>query len=317
MNRAVSVDLLTVGEVMRALVAADGQTLDRAGSFHATIAGAESNVAIGLTRLGFRAALVGRVGADAAGRFVQRMLRAEGIDTGQVQPVTGASTGLLLRDSSPANLITVNYFRAGSAGSSVDADQVRRAWDDTRPQWVHVTGITAMLSDASRAALAALLGLAARAAVPVSFDVNLRTTLAPAERWRRPVRELAEHADVVFATTSELALLGPQAIDRLVAAGSTVVHKRENLTVALHSADGSEMAEPLPAAVVDPVGAGDALAAGYLSGRLRGDDPATSLRRGVACAAFAVEHWSDVGGLPDEAALARRLSAADSDPVSR
>ena len=43
--------------------------------------GAESNVAIGVARLGVGAAWIGRVGDDAAGRKILRELRAEGVHT--------------------------------------------------------------------------------------------------------------------------------------------------------------------------------------------------------------------------------------------
>lgn len=51
----------------------------RLGSgFTAGIAGAESNVAIGLGRLGHTTAWAGRVGSDEAGHLITRTLRAEG-----------------------------------------------------------------------------------------------------------------------------------------------------------------------------------------------------------------------------------------------
>lgn len=72
-------DVLSFGETMAMLVA--DQTGDLAGvsQFHKRIAGADSNVAIGLSRLGFNVAWLSRVGADSLGRFVVQTLEKEGL----------------------------------------------------------------------------------------------------------------------------------------------------------------------------------------------------------------------------------------------
>jgi sugar/nucleoside kinase (ribokinase family) len=48
---------------------------------------------------------------------------------------------------------------------------------------------------------------------------------------------------------------------------------------------------PRTAAVVDPTGAGDAFAVGFLCGILRGEPAARSLARAVVSASFAIEDW--------------------------
>ncbi len=58
---------------------------------------------------------------------------------------------------------------------------------------------------------------------------------------------------------------------------------------------------------VDPVGAGDAFAAGFLSAHLRGADLADALRQGAAVGALAVAATGDTPGLPSAATLAAVL----------
>lgn len=70
------IDVLTLGEMMVAL-RADG-SLRVGGNLTLRLAGAESNVAIGLARLGHAVAWAGRVGADPFGDLILRELRAEG-----------------------------------------------------------------------------------------------------------------------------------------------------------------------------------------------------------------------------------------------
>lgn len=56
--------------------------------------------------------------------------------------------------------------------------------------------------------------------------------------------------------------------------------------------------------VVDPIGAGDGFAAGFLSGQLRGESLAESTRLANEVGAFATTVTGDVEGLPTEADLA-------------
>jgi sugar/nucleoside kinase (ribokinase family) len=49
--------------------------------------------------------------------------------------------------------------------------------------------------------------------------------------------------------------------------------------------------QPRASRVVDPTGAGDAFAGGFLAGRLRGETIERALARGVVAASFALEDW--------------------------
>lgn len=79
--------------------------------------GAESNVAIGLARLGHSVRRAGAVGEDEAGELVLLKLRAEGVDvTGASGDDGGAPTGLMLSEPRLPELTRVHYHREGSAG---------------------------------------------------------------------------------------------------------------------------------------------------------------------------------------------------------
>ena len=78
--------------------------------------GSESNVAIGVRRLGVPATWIGRVGADPPGDLILRELRAE-----QVQAITVADpspTGLMARWRPSGAHGRVTYYRRHSAGSA-------------------------------------------------------------------------------------------------------------------------------------------------------------------------------------------------------
>ena len=94
-------DAVTAGEAMGLLLAESATPLRRADRFVRSVAGSESNVAIGLTRLGHSVAFCGRIGTDAAGGWVRDTLRAEGVDVRALHDDPDRPTGVLLRDSPP------------------------------------------------------------------------------------------------------------------------------------------------------------------------------------------------------------------------
>jgi 2-dehydro-3-deoxygluconokinase len=306
-------EVVTAGEAMLLLVADPGVPLASAHGFRAAAAGAETNVAVGLARLGHRVEWLGRLGDDPAGQAVLRRLRADGVGTTRVRLDPDAPTGLLLRDSHPARAIEVQYARAGSAASRLRPEELDPdLLSDVR--LLHVTGITAMLSASCRASVTRLLELARAAGTAVSLDPNLRRQLGTPQRWRAVVGPLLPQADLVFAGADELAVLtgrpAAEAATDLVSAGvGTVVVKGADKSATAHTGAGTAVQPAFDVPAVDPVGAGDAFAAGYLSAWLRGLPTARALAEGAAAAALAVQCVTDTDGLPDRMGLDRMLAA--------
>ncbi|MFD7921840.1 sugar kinase [Streptomyces sp. NPDC059740] len=312
-------EVVLCGEAMLLMVAEPGVPLQHAVSFRRSVAGAETNVATGLARLGHAVRWLGRLGDDPAGRAVLAQVRAEGVDTSHVVLDAEAPTGLLLRDSHPARAIDVQYHRAGSAASrlapeEVSAEALRGA------RLLHLTGITPMLSETSRRATERLLDLARESGVRVSLDPNVRHKLGSPQRWREVVGPLLDRADLVLAGTDELDLLAGERAGadthaaRLLAAGvDTVVVKHPDKSATCHTATSRTAQPAFTVPLTDPVGAGDAFAAGFLSGRLRGADDQSCLAQGAAVAALVVGCVTDTDGLPDRTALERALAGLTAD----
>ncbi|MBO2465409.1 sugar kinase [Actinomadura violacea] len=289
-------EVVTCGESMLLLLASPGVPLARAHTFQRSVAGAESNVAIGLARLGHSTAWLSRVGADPSGQAVLDTVRGAGVDTSLVHIDPDAPTGLLLRDSHPGRPIDVQYYRDGSAASRLEPSDV------TLPpgtRLVHFTGITPMLSATARAATDRLVRLARQSGAEISFDPNVRLRLGTPSQWRGIAGPFLAEADIVITGADELDLLGVQP-DR----AHTVVVKHPDRS----ATSGRHRQECFPVPATDPVGAGDAFAAGFLSGRLRGLDTPSCLREAAAVAAFAVQTATDIDGLPTGADRDRLLN---------
>jgi 2-dehydro-3-deoxygluconokinase len=121
---------------------------------------------------------------------------------------------------------------------------------------------------------------------------------------------------VVFVGDDEAALVTdragtPDQLTALAALGPREVIVKEGARGCVALIDGERhTVAALPVTVVDPVGAGDAFAAGYLAERLAAAAPAARLSTAVSAGAFAVTVPGDCEGLPDRAELAA-LTGAD------
>ena len=293
-------DLLTLGETMVSVRTARPMRLG--GDAHLSIAGSETNVAIGLSRLGHQATWIGAVGNDEPGRLIQRTLRAEGVDTSYLRLSDDSFTGFIAFDQPSHDITRVSYHRRGSAGSTLTADESIAAIDATQPRLLHVTGITPALSDTTRAATLAAVRTASAAGVQVSLDVNYRARLWSRSDAATAIRELLPYVHTVFASDDELDLLtdAPDAVADLLARTTVdhVIVTAGGKGAWAHSSDGTIHRLAIPVTVVDSIGAGDAFVSGYLSASLDNLSPEARLDRATTSGAFCVTAFGDWESLP-------------------
>ena len=298
----------TLGETMALLWPPEVGPLRHAPALRLGVAGAESNVAVGVVRLGVPAAWLGRVGDDEFGRMVTMTLQGQGVHTTAVVDLE-ARTGLMVKERRTAQVTRVLYYRAGSAGSRLSPDDLDPAVIGAAAV-LHVTGITTALSPTARAAVFAAVEEACAAGVPVSVDLNYRSALWSAADAGPVLRDLMRRADIVMATEEEARLVvggaDPRAlIGELEALGPGAVLLKQGAEGSLSSIDGALYEVPArPVTVVDSVGAGDAFGAGYLSGLCRGLPAQERLALATSAGAFAVTVPGDWEGLPTLADLA-------------
>lgn len=316
-------ELVTLGETMGVVFSHDSGPLDFARTLTYGIGGAESNVAIGVSRLGGRATWIGRLGRDATGDLIDRRLRAEGVRTMTVRDAS--FTGLMVKHRRYGESISVDYHRGGSAGSHLERADVPTGCIEAAAL-LHLTGITPALSSTARDAVFGALDRAQAAGVPVSFDVNYRSRLWSPDVAAPVLRRLAARADLLFAGLDEAKLLlnesrllldAPRPADpadlahALAALGPKQVVITDGPRGCAAAVDGETYRLPaLEAHTVDPAGAGDAFVAGYLVEHLAGKATSERLRTAIAAGAFAVGVHGDCEGLPRREDL-RLLMASD------
>lgn len=293
-------DVVSLGESMLRLSVPTGARLDDARALDLEIGGAEGNLCVALARLGRRTGWVGRLPDHALGNAVLRTYHADGVDVSAARRVAGERLGTyFIEYASQPRAIQVIYDRADSAAAHMTVDDVD--WDyllDTRV--LHLTGITAALSDSCYAVVAEACRRARAAGVALSFDVNYRAKLWDAATAGARLRPLIAEADILFCKSADATLLfgcrgeqrelleSLQGLTRAQAVFSTFGERGAALL-----AGGEFIAQPaIPVQIVDRIGSGDAFAAGALDGWLDGDVRA-GLLRGVALAAIALSQRGD------------------------
>ena len=300
-------DVAAVGETMATLVTQPPGPLDAGARMLLDAGGAESNVAICLAQAGRHVAWVSRLGADSLGRMIRDRVGGAGVDVSLVSTDPGAPTGLYLREPG-----RVWYYRAGSAASRLTsavwaADALRGA------RIVYLTGITPALSASCYELVAGALSDRPVPDARYVFDVNYRPPLWPPGPAARVLAELARRSDIVFVGRDEAAALwGTTSADdvrALLPQPRVLVVKDAGTGATSYGPHGRAHVAALQVDVVDPVGAGDAFAAGYLHGLLGGADEMERLACGHR---FAAAVLCVVGDIADCARLGApaALSAA-------
>lgn len=302
----IPLDVITLGESMALFVAEEAGALVDSERFTKHLAGAETNVAIGLSRLGLRVRWVSRVGADSFGEFIRGTVTREKVDCTNVSIDPQWPTGFMLKSRAlDGQDPTVEYFRKGSAASALsladfDAENFLAA------RHLHVTGITPALSSSAAELVAHSMRFMREAGRTVSFAPNLRPRL-----WSGH-EEMVEHINrfvamarwVLPGLAEGRTLTGLHAPADIAAfylergaEGVVIKLGAEGAYYRTANEEGTVRGVPV-AQVVDTVGAGDGFAVGVISARLEGLDWPAALARGNWIGAQAIQVRGDMDGLP-------------------
>ena len=297
-------EVMLFGEPMVMFVAESEQPLEDVERFSRSLAGAEINVGIGLTRLGHKAAYCTKLGKEPFGRYIEKKIKSEGIEV-QVTYDDRYWTGFQLKNRVSEGDPEVVYFRRSSAASHMTEEDVDKL-DFSGAKILHVTGIPPALSQSCRDATYRLMEKARANGMLISFDPNLRLSLWESEEamiWT--VNDLASKADIVLPGTGEGKILMGSEDPKMIAEfyraiGAKTVIVKDGSKGAFVSS--GEMEKHIPGfrvpRVVDTVGAGDGFAVGVLSALLEGLSLEEAVARGNAIGAIQVSVRSDNEGLP-------------------
>lgn len=294
--------IVCLGEVLVDLVAADaGATVEGSTTFRRAPGGAPANVAVGLARLGRRAAFMGKVADDAFGRFLRATLEAEGLDTSGLVSDPAVRTALAFVGAGNSTERSFVFYHRGMADTMLRTDELDRTLI-ARARLFHFGSVT-LVAEPSRTATTEAARMARGGGSLVSFDPNIRLEL-----WDRPEDARAAIwvalplAHLVKVSLDEVRWLS--GTDDLEAGARRVRGRGPKLVVVTLGAEGAYFqtgaadghVAGFPVAAVDATGAGDAFVAALLAGLDAAPDPKAVLDDPVALQA-AVELANAAGAI--------------------
>lgn len=289
-----------------------GTAFEEIPGFHAFVGGSPLNIAVGCSRLGLKAALLTGVGKDKIGDFILNFLEKEGVITEKIPVIDGARSSAVVLGIEPPDRFPLVYYRDNCADSQITMDHVLAA-EIEKSRLLEVSG-TALNMEPTRSAAFLAAEIAVKNEVPVVLDLDFR-----ADQWYDirafgvTVRAFMKNATLVLGTEEEVlaAYISDQsqlnithqqisapeirgnldeAIEGILALGvDALIMKTGSRGAKIHFPDGSQQEVPgFPVEVLNILGAGDAFAAGFIYGYLKGWDLYKSCRMGNACGAFVV-----------------------------
>ena len=298
------VDVVTLGECMALVYPEELVPLERSSALRLDMAGAESNLCIGLSRLGFTTRFISRIGKDPLGEYIRNKLDDEGVLTDALYEDEDAPTGVFFREHLPDGQRRVYYYRKNSAASHLSPDDLNESLI-RGVKILHLTGITPALSESCAGSCLRAIELAKSMGVKVSFDPNYRKQLWPEEKARHVLLPILKQSDfVLMGHEDSRAILGisneQDSMNYVAELGVEIVVMKRAERGALLLSKGTYLEVPAHPVekVVDPVGAGDGFDAGFLAGWLKGWDFEKSLNLGALVGAKAVSVIGDYHGYP-------------------
>ena len=310
-------EIVTIGETMVLLYGEDTTAPLRFGErLKLDFAGADSNFAIAMSRLGYRSAWISRLGDEPLGDLVLNAIAREGVDVSQVIRDPTRNTGLYLKHHDATGVTRIQYYRRGSAASNLQPDDLSPDhFRDAR--LVHLNGMTFALSESCARTMRRAVELTLDSGAMISLDLNLRLQLWSIESAREAIGPVIQKSSAIFGTEEEfLDYFGVSDIDEAlgaaVALGPRIAAAKMGPDGAVALVDGLRFAHGgyNAPAVVDVVGAGDGFDAGFLASYLRGLSPYECLRRANLCGACAVATTGDFQGYPTLEEMERLLESS-------
>ncbi len=298
-------DVITLGEGLVVLDPPQQTSLDDAKILAKRFGGAECNFSIGISRLGLRVRWLGRVGDDPFGRFIVNRLKKEGVDISCVKCDAVHPTGLYVKEKFLSGAARMFYYRENSAGSRLSPQDIQERYF-RRAQWLHITGITPLLSESCYAAVRKAVALAKKHRLAVSYDPNVRMKLVKENHNAKKVlREFVHECNYFLPGEEELSFLYggtdyKKQARKIVSEGVRCVVVKLGVKGAWYAVteeEGFVKAKKVKR-VADVIGAGDAFAAGFAGGILLGGSLRGAVRLAHFCASKVVQVNGDYEGFP-------------------
>lgn len=328
-------DLACLGRLAVDLYAEQfGAPLEDVSSFAKYLGGSSANIAFGVARLGLRSAMISRVGDEQMGRFLLKTLQREGCDTSQVQLDGERLTALVLLGLKDRDTFPLLFYRENCADMALDAAGIDEQFI-AQCRALLITG-THLSAPGVRAASTTALRFAKEHQVLRVLDIDYRPVLwgltkrgeganrfVADARVTEQLQAVLPEFDLLIGTEEEFLIAGGVPGDLLASLRAVRAVSAAALVVKLGAEGCCFIPGEIPVAIGDALtvqgerievmnvlGAGDAFAAGLMTGLLRGQSFSETARLANACGAIVVSRHACAPAMPTPAELTHWFSGS-------
>jgi fructokinase len=310
-------EIVTIGELLVEIMAETvGQSFAVPGRYLGPYpSGAPAIFADQAARLGIPTSLIATIGEDDFGTLALERLRRDGVETGAIRRVPGATTGTAFVTYAADGARHFIFHLADAAPGQLAASDLDPAMF-AECRTLHIMG-SSLFSPGIIRAVERAIALATEAGARLSFDPNIREPLLRQPGVAEAIRGIAARAEILMPSEADLAFLCPgtaidTAIDGLLSQGTQCVFLKRGAGGTLYADRTQRIATPAFAVrEIDPTGAGDCTGATFLAGLLRDLPLEAMLRRANAAGALAVGARGPMEGNSDAASLAAFITTAN------
>lgn len=297
--------IMLAGEPMGLFIANEEGALENVTSFSIAVAGAELNVAIGLSRLEHSVGYLTKLGNDPFGKRILNTMSKNGISKSLVAYSNYALTGSMMKSKVTSGDPEIFYFRKNSAASTLSISDIESI-DFSDYGILHMTGIFPALSQSTFEASKRLMEKAKEHGLTIFFDPNLRPQLwENKEKMIETINLFAYQADYFLPGVKESeTLMGSKEPEKIAehyfAKGvKNIIIKTGKYGAYGANSEGSFVCPTYQEdKIVDTVGAGDGFAAGVLSAINEGLSLKEAVNRANAIGTIQIQSVGDNDGLP-------------------
>lgn len=307
---------LTIGEPLSVFSSEDlNASLSETKNYTRFLAGAELNVAVGVSRLGLPTEYVTAVGKDPFGTSIMQDIKDAKIGTNFIDVMEQYPTGFYFKQRVDHGDPEIFYYRKGSAASHYDVNNLNKI-DLSEIEHIHTSGIMAGISEEGRITTETMLEKAIKDNIRTTFDPNIRVQLWSSEEYMKKIlNQLAAKANIILPGTNEGKILVGSSDPETIADFYLNQSEITDTVIVKIGPDGALIKNKTGLdqiisgfkvdQVIDTVGAGDGFAVGLISGLMDGLTYENAVKRGCAIGAMAVQSPGDNDGYPTRDQLSK------------
>ena len=265
-------DIIAIGELLIDMIAEkSGVSLEEQITFKRYAGGAPANFAVGVRRLGLSSGVITKVGDDFFGRFLRKTLEDEQVDISQIKITSEYKTALAFVGLDETKSPSFSFYRSPCADIMLNEKEIDE--DYIKSAKLLMCGTVSLADEPARSAIFKAIKYAKKHGLQVACDPNLREDLWHFNDPREYIFKVLKDTDIFLPSVSEAELVtgekGEKAFEAILELGPSIVgvtHGAEGSTIL--TKDEKFSAPSFKVDVVDTTGAGDAFAAGLITGLL-------------------------------------------------